>query len=140
MLIVAYKLIHQYQAASPGSRAFNTLLIELVARVVHQVAVWLYKQDTSRHKEDALGLWRPDEEEKDDFPRTFPSTLFCHEWYRDYDQYPEGIADCVGYWAENRIFGGVVLFDRRDPESEPEAAVSSEPGAPGGRCCLVVLC
>ncbi len=27
----------------------------------------------------------------------------------------------VGYWAEGRIFGGVVLFDRRDPERDPEA-------------------
>ncbi|KAI8228095.1 Aryl-alcohol dehydrogenase [Colletotrichum sp. SAR 10_86] len=32
-------------------------------------------------------------------------------------KYPEGIADMVGYWAESRIFGGVVLFDRRSPES-----------------------
>ena len=27
-------------------------------------------------------------------------------------QYPDGLADVVGYWAEDRIFGGVVLFDR----------------------------
>lgn len=30
------------------------------------------------------------------------------------DQYPDGDADVVGYWAENRIFGGVVLLDRSD--------------------------
>jgi hypothetical protein len=130
LLTLAYKLIHNYQSASPGSRVFNTRLIELVAHVVHQVAVWLYKQDTSRHKDDALGLWRPPEDRQQYFPRTFPSTLFCHEWYRDYDHYPEGIADCVGYWAENRIFGGVVLFDRRDPKNEPDAAVST------ACCCL----
>jgi hypothetical protein len=32
----------------------------------------------------------------------------------DYDQYPDGLADVAGYWAEDRIFGGVVLFDRGD--------------------------
>ncbi|KAH6854044.1 hypothetical protein B0I37DRAFT_21119 [Chaetomium sp. MPI-CAGE-AT-0009] len=35
---------------------------------------------------------------------------------------PEGIADCVGYWAEARILGGVMLFDRRDPELVKGAA------------------
>jgi hypothetical protein len=63
-------------------------------------------------------------ERKLNYPVTWPTTLFCHPWYRDYDQYPEGIADCVGYWAEERIFGGVVLFDRRDPGSCPEAEAS----------------
>ncbi|KAL2200150.1 hypothetical protein P885DRAFT_73983 [Corynascus similis CBS 632.67] len=52
-------------------------------------------------------------------------TLFKHPWYKDYDQYPRGVADMVGYWAETRILGGVVLFDRRDPNAEltadPEA-------------------
>ncbi len=82
-------------------------------------------QDTSRHKDDTLGRWRPAEERKRLYPATFPTTLFCHPWYRDYDQYPEGIADSVGYWAEGRILGGVVLFDRRDPDSVEDAAVSS---------------
>lgn len=124
MLIFSNKLIHDYQSASPTSSAFTTRLIELVTRAVHQVAVWLYKQDTNRHKKDALGVWRPQKEDVRHFPPTFPSTLFCHEWYRDYDQYPEGMADCVGYWAEARIFGGVVLFDRRERESAPDADVS----------------
>jgi hypothetical protein len=80
------------------------------------LAAWLYKQDTSRHKDDALGTWRPSEEYKLFYPHTFPATIFCHPWYRDYDQYPGGIADSVGYWAEARILGGVILFDRRNPE------------------------
>jgi hypothetical protein len=124
MLTVTHKLIYNYQSASPASSAFNMRLIELVARAVHQVAVLLYKQDTNRHKKDALGMWRPQEDDARHFPPTFPATLFCHEWYRDFDQYPEGIADCVGYWAEARVFGGVVLFDRRDPGAAPEADVS----------------
>ena len=42
------------------------------------------------------------------------STPFCHPEYRMTEQYPAGEADVVGYWAENRIFGGVVLLDRSD--------------------------
>jgi hypothetical protein len=39
-------------------------------------------------------------------------TLFEHISYGAIDQYPDGVADVVGYWAENMILGGVVLFDR----------------------------
>ncbi|KAK3896739.1 hypothetical protein C8A05DRAFT_20346 [Staphylotrichum tortipilum] len=119
-LLMSSKLLQDYESAPPGSPGFSTRLIELVARAVHQIASWLYTRDTSRHKDDALGRWRPAEERKRLYPATFPTTLFCHPWYRDYDQYPEGIADSVGYWAEGRILGGVVLFDRRDPDS-PDA-------------------
>lgn len=70
-------------------------------------------------------MWRPSEDRKRLYPKTYPDTLFCHKWYRDHDQYPEGVADSVGYWAEARILGGVVLFDRRDPESVENAAVSN---------------
>ena len=48
-------------------------------------------------------------------------TLFRHRWYVNYDQYPESVADMAGYWAEARILGGVVLFDRRQPDAEPGA-------------------
>ena len=30
-------------------------------------------------------------------------TLFSHHAYLDDDVYPEGVADIVGYWAEDRI-------------------------------------
>lgn len=39
-------------------------------------------------------------------------TNFMHEDYYDLQQYPKGVADVVGYWAEYHLFGGVVLFDR----------------------------
>jgi hypothetical protein len=83
---------------------------------IHQIAVQLFKLDTSHHKNDGIASWEP---LKDDtfwalFPQGAPPTLFRHEWYSDYDKYPDGVADVVGYWAEARIMGGVVLFDRRD--------------------------
>lgn len=36
--------------------------------------------------------------------------------YTKSEQYPKGVADVVGYWAETHIFGGVVVFDRGDLE------------------------
>jgi hypothetical protein len=54
-----------------------------------------------------------------------PPTLFFHQWYTDYELYPNGVADAVGFWAEARILGGVVLFDRRDPKTYPDANVRS---------------
>lgn len=41
-------------------------------------------------------------------------TPFCVTEYTMKNQYPDGVADVVGYWAENRILGGVVLLDRSD--------------------------
>lgn len=32
--------------------------------------------------------------------------------YTRSDQYPKGVADVVGYWAETHLFGGVVVFHR----------------------------
>jgi hypothetical protein len=46
-----------------------------------------------------------------------PSAFF-HTSYTCFDQYPRGLVDVVGYWAEGQIFGGVVVFDRGETESE----------------------
>ncbi|KPM38190.1 Serine/threonine-protein kinase ark1 [Neonectria ditissima] len=114
------KLLLAFQAAAPGSRSFNTRLIEIVAVAVHKIAVLLFQMDTSLHKEDGVTAWTAP---KDDHfwwrfnPNGPPPTLFMHAFYVDYQQYPEGVGDVVGYWAEARILGGVLLFDRRTPES-----------------------
>jgi hypothetical protein len=60
-------------------------------------------------------------------PEGPPPTLFRHRFYRDYDQYPEGIADGIGYWAEARILGGVVLFDRREVGFNPTVELRTLP-------------
>lgn len=100
------------------------LLIEIAAMSVHQIAVLLFKLDRSRHKEDGIASWTPPKE--DNVPGSWwyfnpdgpPPTLFSHRWYTDYKQYPDGAADMAGFWAENRILGGVILFDRQTPESD----------------------
>ncbi|KAI2604691.1 hypothetical protein GGR54DRAFT_621586 [Hypoxylon sp. NC1633] len=113
-------VLSRYQAASPGSQLFKTLLIEITALSIHQVAVMLFNLDTSRHKADNVASWAPPKENKLWWrfnPNGPLPTLFCHSWYTNYEQYPEGVADMVGFWAENRILGGVILFDRATPDS-----------------------
>ncbi len=55
-------------------------------------------------------------------------TLLNHVAYNASDRYPDKDADIVGYWAENRVLGGVVIFDRSeswgdDDEGRPEPNV-----------------
>ena len=95
---------------------------------IHQIVVWIHKLDTSFHKGDALDTWVPEENNWQRywwylFPAGRPPTFFWHPWYRDLDQYPDGTANCVGYWAEARILGGVVLFDQYNSEVLPHVHV-----------------
>ncbi|KAF7552557.1 hypothetical protein G7046_g7384 [Stylonectria norvegica] len=118
------RLLHEYQAARPGSRSFNTRLIEITAVAIHQIAVRLFQMDTSLHKDDGVTSWTAPKD--DDFwwrfnPDGPPPTLFSHNFYRDHDQYPDGVGDTIGYWAESRILGGVVLFDRRRTKADSNA-------------------
>ena len=95
----------------------------MVAVAVHDIAAQLFMLDTSLHKDDGIAFWVPPEDDTvfwSHFPKGPPPTLFRHEWYGDCDQYPDGVADMVGYWAEGRILGGVVLFDRRSLDAGSE--------------------
>jgi hypothetical protein len=76
----------------------------MVAVAVHQLAMLLYK-DGNLGLHDDWKTWR--------VPAHLP-TIFVHRTFAEHQQYPEGVADVVGYWAENRILGGVALFDRGD--------------------------
>ncbi|KAF9770878.1 hypothetical protein IL306_011507 [Fusarium sp. DS 682] len=102
--------------AAPGSRSFNTRLIEIVASSIHQIARILFQISESRHKDEGIIEWAPPKSDKIYWrccPKGPPPTLLYHPWYMNYQNYPHGLADMVGYWAEARIIGGVVLFDRR---------------------------
>ncbi|KAL2121875.1 hypothetical protein VTJ04DRAFT_2330 [Mycothermus thermophilus] len=123
-LLVSAQALHNFDSVPPCSSLFAARFIEVVARAIHEVAVYLHKQSPKRHKDDHLGKFRPPEDIARFYPRTFPETLFCHYFYDHYTSYPNGVADCVGYWAEERIFGGVLVFDRRDPAKVEEASVS----------------
>lgn len=116
------QLVHTFQQAAPGSKMFETRLLELVAVAIHQFAVIVYHLDFRLHQGDIdsvinylLPLKKPD----DFIPPPRP-TLFNHSAYLDHTMYPEGVADMVGYWAESRILGGVVLFDRETELKAPQ--------------------
>ena len=88
-----------------------------------------------RNSVDQLTWWRRKDDDHGDGkyapirrPGPWP-TLFTHPQYFNHLQYPDGLADSVGYWAEDQIFGGVVLFDRSQPWNTPvaDALASTEP-------------
>lgn len=134
-LVFDPKLVQGYQDAPLASKAFHTRLIELVVIALHQIAVDLFKQDNLvPHTQQEIGkitncvIVPPKSPVVDPeaYAITVPPrpTLFNHPYYIDLDIYPEGLADIVGYWAEDRIVGGIVLFDRkadpRDPRDRPD--------------------
>ncbi|KAF5564461.1 hypothetical protein FNAPI_2169 [Fusarium napiforme] len=82
------------------------------------VAVILFSLDEGLHKNDGVIEWAPPKSDKiwwSHCPDGPEPTMFFHPWYLSHDRYPNGVADMVGYWAESRVLGGVVLFDRRQP-------------------------
>lgn len=121
-------LLQALQSASPGSRLFNKRLVEAVAVAVHQIAVLLYKNNPDFSTESAtkqVHAWVPPKDTG--LPWSFwwkcnldgpPPTLFYHNWYDAIGQYPDGVANIAAYWAESRILGGVVLFDRTAAETD----------------------
>ncbi|KAK4442731.1 hypothetical protein QBC34DRAFT_363206 [Podospora aff. communis PSN243] len=123
MLAFDPKLLRAFCAATPGSPAFETRLFELVAVAVHQFAALVYQLDLRLHRGDvdAVVQWvdpLPADYTGPVLENTLPPTVFYHSLYTAADVYPEGISDMVGYWAEDRIFGGVVVFDRRAEEAD----------------------
>lgn len=126
-------LLDAFQSARPQSRAFHLRLIELTAVAIHQIAVYLfqlgetYHDPATTHGADiaAVTQWEP--EPCEDLVRVEPwPTLFTHRYFDAYNKYPEGVADMVGYWAEDRILGGVALFDRSRAWDSDQDAHQSE--------------
>ncbi|KAK4095899.1 hypothetical protein N658DRAFT_511676 [Parathielavia hyrcaniae] len=89
------KLLDSFQDSEPNSRAFYLRLIELTAVAVHQIAVFLYNQDTRVHDRhtsnphytiDGATLWDDEPyQQRDDYPLpALPppwKTLFSHPYY-----------------------------------------------------------
>lgn len=108
-------MLKAYGASPLGSRAFKLRLIEVIATVCHDLAALLHqKYDEGFHKGAHAWTIPPIPSVHQIAPLTLqlPPTVFYHGGYIASDQYPRGVADVVGYWAEARLFGGVVLFDR----------------------------
>ncbi|KAH7313970.1 hypothetical protein B0I35DRAFT_480606 [Stachybotrys elegans] len=117
------QLLQAYSDAEMGSKEFNLRLIEMVAVSVHQIAVALFdlapKAHTLEHIRHVTDWQKPPGWNECYGRKTWEEPLFppppthvFHCAYLDYDIYPDGLADVAGYWAEDRIVGGVILFDR----------------------------
>ncbi|KAK3997444.1 hypothetical protein QBC44DRAFT_354930 [Cladorrhinum sp. PSN332] len=118
------QVLKDFLQATQGTKQFELRLIELLAVACHQIAVYLWNLDDGPHKHQEYEEWRDSAQDR---PLSDPSNWyrpyiapvpFYHRRYVDFDQYPNGIADIVGYWAEARIFGGVVVFNRGDSGTE----------------------
>lgn len=110
-------------------------LLELLAEAIHLIAVFLFELKKKFHKgdiESVVSYRQPDQaveyipgewmtlyNEEQPYP-----TLFTFSHYNCPEQYPHGLADVAAYWAEDRIFGGVLLFDRG--ESGQEASLNAK--------------
>lgn len=99
---------------------------------IHQIAVSLFNLDKKLHngEVEAIMSWQEPVQSQawedargrikiQELPRApvYP-TLLMNLYYLDHEQYPSGVADIAGYWAEDCIFGGVVLFDRGESDDD----------------------
>jgi hypothetical protein len=93
----------------------------MLADACHQIASYLYSLDDGVHKHSLYYAWRDSAEPASTvhrFPIHRAPTCFYLHSYQDFDQYPNGISDVVGYWAEAKILGGVMVFDRGESGTE----------------------
>lgn len=62
---------------------------------------------------------KPSKEQLRDFGGTDEFYVnFYHTSYTEFNRYPFGLLDVVGYWAEAEIFGGLLLFEREESGSK----------------------
>lgn len=107
------KVLNRYQSVPVGSRASKLPLIELIAVAVHALAVQVFTEvDGGFHKHEK---WPSDDYYNEDsltWREKKPTPFLLWLTYDCPEQYPHGVADVAAYWAEDRIFGGVILFGR----------------------------
>lgn len=95
-------------------------LLEMLAVASHDIAALVYVNTQPGLRREGQGL-----EQRLAALEGRPTDLM-HEDYHNLQQYPKGVADVVGYWAEYHLFGGVVLFDRGESGTDV-SNVSSNP-------------
>lgn len=110
------QLTQKYQNALPGSREHLLRLLEIAAASVNAWAGMIY---ASFHPDTNIMPPEPPEGHEWQFRMTDHFYVdFYHTNYRLFDNYPFGLLNVVGYWAEAAILGGVVLFERVESGSE----------------------
>ena len=98
------------------SREHNLRLLEITAASLHALAGKMF---ASFHPNTELKPQKPPEGHYRAFRGTDRFYVdFFHAFYTQFEQYPFGLLNVVGYWAETQLLGGVLLFDRGDSGSE----------------------
>ncbi len=115
-MLMMPKTLQAFQDQAPGSQAFHLRLIELVAVSCHQIAAFLFENGNSSHKQE-YDAWIAEQErlkeagdEKYQWRPVPPPVVFYHRQHADYEQYPRGISDAVGYWAEGKDLWGACYY------------------------------
>ena len=99
-----------------GSREHNLRLLEITAASLHALAGKIF---ASFHPSTELKPRKPPDGHYHAFHGTDRFYVdFFHVFYTQFEQYPFGLLNVVGYWAETQLLGGVLLFDRGDSGSE----------------------
>lgn len=108
-----FKVLNRYQSVPVGSKASKLPLIELIAVAVHTLAVQVFTEvDGGFHTQEE---WPSDDYYNADpilMREKKPTPFLLWLTFDTPEQYPNGVADVAAYWAEDRIFGGVILFGR----------------------------
>ncbi|KAK7518626.1 hypothetical protein IWZ03DRAFT_151706 [Phyllosticta citriasiana] len=116
MLRFDVKKAQAYQNSSFGGDEFKKHLLEMTAVAIHDIGVELFdRADGGLHQVKYVPiepLEELSEQSTEGTTKEQISPLFYHSDYFEWNQYPRGLADCVGYWTEKSILGGVVVFDR----------------------------
>ena len=106
----AIQLAQAYQDATPGSLEQLLRLLEIAAASLHTLAGNVY---VTYHKDLDIRPPKPPEGHAYQFDLTDHFYVdFYHTNYKRFDDYPLGLMDVVGYWAETELLGGVALFER----------------------------
>ncbi|KAF4468892.1 hypothetical protein FALBO_4208 [Fusarium albosuccineum] len=123
-------LLTSFQNTTPGTKDFHLRLIELVVVACHQIAAYLFDLDEGAHKHKLYHDWLQEQLMTSVLRNKqgthvsgyyLPPAAFFHPNYVYPEQYPRGLADVAGYWAEGKIFGGVIVFERGETELECKA-------------------
>ena len=119
------KIVQAYQNTTLGTRNFHLHLIEITAVALHTIAANLflytnkppYKSSKPRNIDSEFPTDDNIKEPVAPTRREIPTYLY-HQNYIYHEQYPMGVADMVGYWAEYQTLGGVVLFARGESDDD----------------------
>ena len=110
-------MAQNYQNAPLGTREHELRLLEIAAASVNALAGIIYASfhpnTNIRPQTNQKGYTYPFVETDDFYVR------FYHTGYHQrFGNYPFGLLNVVGYWAESELFGGVIVFERGESDSE----------------------